>query len=121
MFSPLISDLRELETNGLTIHGNNVKATVFCITCDNLVSHNIGGFTENFSTSQFSADTVTRSDLDSLEHHAPIRRVQDFIDTVEELQNDDAHEVRGLKFDSIFNSLSFFHVWQPGLPPLHWP
>lgn len=115
----MISDLRDLETNGLTIHGNNVKATVFCITGDNLGSHNIGGFTENFSTSKYFCRycQVTRSDLDNLEHHALIRRVQDYIDTVEELQNDDAHEVRGLKFDSVFNSLAFFHVCQPGLPP----
>lgn len=61
VFSPLISDLRELETNGLNIHGNNVKATIFCIAGDNLGLHNIGGFTENLHLEvhlAISADTV---------------------------------------------------------------
>lgn len=119
VFSQLIADLGELETNGLNISGNIVKATVFCIAGDNLGSHNIGGFTENFSTSQHFCQYchVTRSELDNLEHHAPIRTVQEYNDTVQELQNGDASVVRGVKFNSVFNSLTFFHVCQPGLPP----
>ncbi|KAB5579319.1 hypothetical protein PHYPO_G00193710 [Pangasianodon hypophthalmus] len=119
VFSPVISDLKELERNGLNAHGNIVKATVFCISGDNLGSHNIGGFTENFSTCHYFCRYchITRSELDNLEHQAPIRTVQDHNDTVQEVQNGDAREVRGLKFNSVFNSLAFFHVCQLGLPP----
>lgn len=53
LFSTMLSDLRDLETNGLEISGHAVKAAVFCITGDNLGSHNIGGFTENVSTSNY--------------------------------------------------------------------
>lgn len=35
-FSQLIADLRELERNGLNVHGNIAKAPVFCIAGDNL-------------------------------------------------------------------------------------
>lgn len=119
VFSPLISDFKELETNGLNIHGNNVKATVFCIAGDNLGSHNIGGFTENFSTSNYFCRYchVTRSELENMEYQAPIRTVQNYNVAVAELQNDNVSEVKGVKFDSVFNSLAFFHVCQPGLPP----
>lgn len=82
VFSQLITDLGELETNGLNFSGNIVKATVFCIASDNLGSHNIGGFTENFSTSHHFCRYchVTRSELDNLEYHAPIHTVQEYND-----------------------------------------
>ncbi|KAG7454215.1 hypothetical protein JOB18_024229 [Solea senegalensis] len=117
VFSQLITDLRELETNGLNISGNIVQATVFCIAGDNLGSHNIGGFTENVSTSQHFCRYCHVSELDHLEHHAPIRTVQEYNDTVQELQNGDASVVKGVKCNSVINSLTCFHVCQPGLPP----
>lgn len=52
-----------------------------------------------------------------MEYHAPIRTVQEYNDTVQELQNGYASVVRGVKCNSVFNSLTFFHVCQPGLPP----
>lgn len=81
----MVSDLKELETNGLNKHGNILKAAVFCIVGDNLGWHSIGGFTENFSTSQYFCRYchVTRSELDNLEHRAPIRTVQDYNDAVQ--------------------------------------
>ena len=46
VFSHLIEDLKDLETNGITIaEGYIVKGTVCAITGDNLGSHCIGGFT----------------------------------------------------------------------------
>lgn len=50
LFHELIKDLKELETNEIQIGNKIVKGTLFCITGDNLGSHGIGGFTENFST-----------------------------------------------------------------------
>lgn len=38
LFSTMLSDLRDLETNGLEISGHAVKAAGFCITGDNLRS-----------------------------------------------------------------------------------
>lgn len=52
VFSRMFSDLRELEDNGLvTSSSHTVRATVLCIVGDNLGSHCIGGYAENFSTS----------------------------------------------------------------------
>lgn len=119
VFSTMLSDIKELETNGLVISGHVFKATVFCIAGDNLGSHNIGGFTENFSTSTYFCRycLVTRRELHDLQKGAPPRTVQNYNEAVEELQSGALTESRGLKFDSVFNSLTYFHVCQPGLPP----
>ncbi|KAF7641351.1 hypothetical protein LDENG_00283860, partial [Lucifuga dentata] len=119
VFSKMLLDINELEMNGLVISGHVVKATVFCIAGDNLGSHNIGGFTENFSTSTYCCRycLVTRSELHDLQKAAPPRTVQNYSEAVEELQSGALTESKGLKFDSAFNSLTYFHVCQPGLPP----
>lgn len=61
VFSRLISDLKDIESTGICINdGKNqkhVSVTVFLVLGDNLGSHEIGGFTENF-TSNFFADIV---------------------------------------------------------------
>ncbi|XP_036436901.1 uncharacterized protein LOC118815075 [Colossoma macropomum] len=119
VFSTMLSDIKELETNGLVISGHVVKATVFCIAGDNLGSHNIGGFTEDFSASTYFCRycLVTRSELHDFQKCAPPRTVQKYKEAVEEVQAGALTESRGLKFDSLFNSLTYFHVCQPGLPP----
>lgn len=51
VFARMLSDMRELERNGLvTSSGQVVRATILCIAGDKLGYHYIGGFTENFST-----------------------------------------------------------------------
>lgn len=46
--------MKDIELNGLTLpNGQLCKVTVCAITGDNLGSHNIGGFTENFSKSAY--------------------------------------------------------------------
>ena len=86
---------------------------------DNLGSHNIGGFTDNFSKSKyFRYCTLDRQTfLSSPETLGPVRTVQNYQATVQQL-NDPNDECRyGIKFDSAFNRLKYFHVCQPGLPP----
>lgn len=53
VFSELLADLKSLETNGINVDGKTVKGDLYCIAGDNLGSHYIGGFTENFSHSIF--------------------------------------------------------------------
>ncbi|KAK0140164.1 hypothetical protein N1851_022918 [Merluccius polli] len=53
VFSELLADLKELEENGIVLSDETVKGTLYYIGGDNLVSHCIGGFTENFSRSQY--------------------------------------------------------------------
>ncbi|XP_051801605.1 uncharacterized protein LOC127533166 [Acanthochromis polyacanthus] len=53
VFSELLTDLKSLETEGITVNGEALKGALYCIAGDNLGSHAIGGFTENFSRSQY--------------------------------------------------------------------
>jgi len=47
----------------------------------------------------------------------PNRAFESYKAAVETLRTTEENVVNGLKFDSIFNSLKYFHVAQPGLPP----
>ncbi|KAK0152047.1 hypothetical protein N1851_006573 [Merluccius polli] len=53
VFSEMLEDLKNLEKNGITVGGETVKGALYCIAGDNLGSHSIGGFTENFSRSVY--------------------------------------------------------------------
>ena len=53
VFSEMLVDLKDLEENGIKIGRETVKGALYCIAGDNLGSHSIGGFTENFSRSQY--------------------------------------------------------------------
>lgn len=114
----LVEDLKDLELNGVTLSDGNVyKGTLCAIVGDNLGSHSIGGFVENFSRSlhfcryceitreEFSADPLIRGKM---------RSVQSYSDHVQDAQSSSSG---GVKFDSLFNKLKYFHVCQPGLPP----
>lgn len=114
----LIKDLNDLETTGLQIQDKVVKGTLVAMLGDNLGSHQIGGFMENFNseyfcrycyakkvefnrnpTKIFSLRTKTLHDSDVM--FAAVRG---------EITN-------GVKSDSILNKCKFFHVCAPGLPP----
>lgn len=47
----------------------------------------------------------------------PVRTVDNYKEAVQLLQDSEATTVKGVKFDSLFNDLQYFHVCQPGLPP----
>lgn len=60
VFSELLADLKSLETDGIDVDGEPVKGCLYCIAGDNLGSHCIGGFTENFSCSQYFCNMLIR-------------------------------------------------------------
>lgn len=60
---------------------------------------------------------VERSELQNTSVDFPSRTVDSYKVAVETLKTTDENVVNGLKFDSIFNSLKYFHVAQSGLPP----
>ncbi|KAL1246773.1 hypothetical protein QQF64_034280 [Cirrhinus molitorella] len=56
VFRPLLSDLKDMEEFGIVLeNGETVRGTVIAIVGDNLGSHSIGGFTENFSNENVQA------------------------------------------------------------------
>lgn len=89
---------------------------------DNLGSHMIGGFTENFSTAEYFCRycLMTRNEI----HSNPLTVVtqRDPGDYNESVQSLERHpEVtmhQGIKHNSVFNKLSNFHVspWITTLP-----
>lgn len=116
----LMKDLQDIETNGIVLPDGEVcKGILRAIAGDNLGSPNIGGFLENFSGSKyfcryceihkdaFQADPLSKANTRTPESYK------------EHVQNIKVHSTHsgGIKFDSLFNSLSMFHVCQPGLPP----
>lgn len=120
LFARMLSEVRELEEHGLvTSSGHVVRATVLSIVGDNLGSHCIGGYTENFSTSLYCCRycLVPKDKLENVTQSFPARTVENYKDAVQLLQDSEAADVNGIKFDSVFNCLKYFHVCQPGLPP----
>lgn len=121
VFSDLLSDLKDLEEHGITSGGQMVKGALFCIAGDNLGSHSIGGFTENFSCSQYFCRycEITRNEFQSDDPNicGPQRTPESYNSAVGDLQTGNRQDVKGIKVNSDFNNLKSYHVCQPGLPP----
>ena len=120
IFSPLLADLKDIEELGFeTVDGNNLKGALIAISGDNLGSHCIGGFTENFSKSKHFC-RYCLIDRDMFMKHpekvGPKRTIENYRESVEQVGNSQPL-VNGIKFDSVFNDLKHFHVCNPGLPP----
>lgn len=120
VFSSLIADLKDLEETGILVEdGNMIKAALIAILGDNLGSHCIGGFTENFSCSKNFCRycLVDRESFKKDPLALGLKRTADnYKDSVETLPTTDQYVVNGIKFNSVFNSLKYFHVCS-GLPP----
>ncbi|XP_020562397.2 uncharacterized protein LOC110015774 [Oryzias latipes] len=103
VFSELMTDLKVLEENGITMADENVvKGTLYCIAGDNLGSHCIGGFTENFSSSLYFCrycllTRTTFQGADPTVCGAP-RTPDTYRSATEQLKREDVSEVHGIKF-----------------------
>ena len=120
IFSELLQDLKELERDGMTVSGETVKAALCCIAGDNLGSHSIGGFPENFSTSKYFCRycEITRHEFNYDPNVCgPQRNPENYEAALGHLQAEGIQEVKGIKVNSVFNNLESFHVCWPGLPP----
>ncbi|KAI2644731.1 RecBCD enzyme subunit RecC [Labeo rohita] len=110
VFFSLVEDLKELEQSGITLEmGQTVKAVVTAIVGDNLGSHSLGGFIENFSKSKnFCRYCLINRDSFVSEPTVlgPARTAENYKSCVESLSLGLENSVDGIKFDSIFNSLS---------------
>jgi len=121
IFSKLVSDLCELEVKGISVEGKIYTGTVACIMGDNLGSHMIGGFTENFSSAEYFCRycLMTRNEF----HSNPLTVVTqrdpgNYNESVQFLErHPEVTMHQGIKHSSVFNKLSNFHVCHPGLPP----
>lgn len=118
VFSELLADLKSLETDGIHVDGETVKGGLHCIAGDNLGSHCIGGFTENFSCSRYFCRycEISRSEFHADPNACgPPRTPETYDAAVADLQAENILDVKGIKVNSVFNTLETFHVSQPGL------
>ncbi|XP_032440389.1 uncharacterized protein LOC116733690 [Xiphophorus hellerii] len=103
VFSELLTDLKILEENGITMADESVaKGALYRIAGDNPGSRRIGGFTENVSTSQYFCRycLITRSEFQS-ENPAiigPERTPETYRSATKQLEREDVTEVQGIKF-----------------------
>ena len=119
----IVEGLKRLQSCGIKINTDKiVKAVLLFMTGDNLGSHSLGGFTENFSRAEyfcryclvsrelFEAQNGEFGDYD-------LRTVDSYKAAVKKIEDDNLEMYQGVKFDSAFNQLPDFHVCNPGLPP----
>lgn len=117
VFSELLTDLKDLEENGIVVSDETVvKITLYCIAGDNLGSHGICAFTENFSHSQYFCRycLITRSEFQGDDPNlcGAERTIDSYNSAVDRLQTQDKPDVEGVKFKSVFNSLKYLNVCQ---------
>lgn len=121
VFSEL-NDLKELEANGI-IMGDElvVKGALYCIAGDSLGSHTIGGFTENFSSSEYFCRycLISRTEFQGADPNicGLERTPETYRTAIEQLETEDAPQVQRIKFRSVFNTLQNFDICSPGMPP----
>lgn len=114
-------DFGVMEYGVTLLDGQLCKGTPCAIAGDNLGSHNIGGFTVNFCKSSYFC-RYCEIDREAFQAD-PLAKGRDHIPQTYQKHvaagshNVEARDCGGVKFDSIFNELTYFHVFQPGLPP----
>ena len=113
VFRVLLNDLKKIERIGVLVDDKLVKCTVAMITGDNLASHCIGGFVENFSGCVF----VCRYCLfktDEIEHRNILdtycaRSPDNYQNDLDCLENQpDKNNIHGVKFNKFLMSFSIF-------------
>uniref|UniRef100_L7LW54 Putative zxd family zinc finger c n=1 Tax=Rhipicephalus pulchellus TaxID=72859 RepID=L7LW54_RHIPC len=121
VLEPLTQDLVVLEKKGLMVNGINHHVRLDFITGDNLGSHTVGGFTQNFSTSTYFCRfcLLTRAEFHENPHVVGERRTpENYAHSCERLAScDSVQDDFGIVGNSPFHVLKHFHVCQPGLPP----
>lgn len=120
IFENVISDLKLLEEIGIVINENvtkTLKGSVVAICGDNLGLHQIGGYIENFSSAEYFCRYchITLTEFkNNFRTRRDLRTKSSYNEDVLNLEYVDVS--RGVKKDSCFNALNFFHV-STGLPP----
>jgi len=121
VFRHMIDDLKDLELNGISHEGTVVKGTIACIAGDNLGSHYIGGFVENFASSPHFCRycLITHKEFEAKPMNASTERTtSSYNEAVQHLREfPNVNVYMGVKSDSVFNELKYFNICQPGLPP----
>ncbi|XP_065645428.1 uncharacterized protein LOC136075912 [Hydra vulgaris] len=119
VFAPIFSELAEISGSVSVSESLSIKTKLLCILGDNLGSHSIEGFYENFSTvSHFCRYYLaTRAEFDFNPQFCGLDRTESsHNNSLLQLAQNNGNNFEGIKFNSPFNGLCGFHV-STGLPP----
>ncbi|XP_031337285.1 uncharacterized protein LOC116166473 [Photinus pyralis] len=119
IFDVIVRDLQVLESFGLEHEGQIFKGALFAMLGDNLGSHQIGGFSENFSTSSYTCRYcyIEKKNINTVLEGFKLRTKQAYESDLDMKMMINDNQYKGIKSNSVLNSLSNFHVCNPGLPP----
>lgn len=121
VFESLIHELRGLEQNGVTFNSLFFPVRLVRVLGDNLGSHWLGGFSTNFSTSKFICRyCLVEKDSEntySLARTAEVCTPAGYNADADCTAGEANVNSHGVVRHSVFNSLNFYHVCLPGLPP----
>lgn len=127
VYGEIVKDLKVLESIGINVPGyGTVKGSLVFITGDNLGSHTLGGFVDNFSRSLYFCrychlNKYAFFDEDGECKIFENRTVDSYNDCLTKVKvNAETGEITsyyGIKFNSVFNNLLYYHVCNAGLPP----
>ncbi|KAL7297210.1 hypothetical protein TKK_0009616 [Trichogramma kaykai] len=120
VYERIVQDIKLIEESGLKIDDKIIKGSLSFICGDNLGSHSLGGFVENFSKSNYMCRfcPILRKDFLAENGHClllELRTPKSYNKDVALIGKKNDH--KGIKFNSIFNQLKYYHVCAPGLPP----
>lgn len=119
ILKPIINDIKYLEVNGIeTCMNVTIKGTLFAMVGDNLGSHQIGGFVQNFNTNSYFCRYCYTIGFSNAKYNDTLKLRNKNLycvdaDTAEALGT----TFNGIKCNSKLNDLSYYHVSNPGLPP----
>jgi hypothetical protein len=115
----MVEELKYLETDGFIAQNLRIRVVLVAIAGDNLGSHALGGFTENFSTVDCFCRYCYYTLKKLVEKENCLCERRNIINYSSDLANKRACENNnnGVKFDSVFNELKHYHVCESGLPP----
>ena len=113
IYSFLINDLKELQTTGIkTSFQDNVIVRLIGCSGDNLGLHQLGGFSQCFSSGFICRWCFcTYNDLKNWDYS--VKKIRNPENYAESLRKND----HGVQKNSPFNQLEPFHVCNPGLAP----
>ena len=124
ILQPLLTDLMELEANGIVVNGipGPLKGSLTFVSADNLGSHSLGGFLESFGPHVIRCCRtclVTNTEMQTIFDPSAFQKRTEEIYQYHVSQIDmdpQAITSYGLKSNSPLNCLRYFHVTR-GLPP----
>lgn len=112
----VVAELRDLEEIGINVGNDHLKCILVSILGDNLGSLGIGGFTENFSSSQYFCRyyEITKDDFMEDPHSIGAQRSCNTHANHVSMAKPGRYDLsKGVKFDSVFNCLGLIpcHFW----------